>query len=154
MRAPGVAPIVLSVLLVSGCTGDPEETGTPGPVCEGEYDTYEPGMQVRTTQGNFYVEIVSATPDPPDEGDNDWVVKVLSESGTPVEGGTVTVTPWMPAHGHGISPPNYSGQAAPGDGEYSIPTFDLIMPGVWEFQFLVTESMMNDTVELSFCIEG
>ncbi|MCB9673933.1 MAG: FixH family protein [Alphaproteobacteria bacterium] len=148
------AALLSSFLLAAACTGPSEETGTPQADCEGDYDVYEPGMEIRTTQGNFYLELVSATPDPPDEGVNDWLVKVTTESGSPVNGGTVTITPWMPAHGHGISPPDYSGTPTAGDGEYAIPAFDLIMPGVWEFQTLITESMMNDTVTFSFCIEG
>ncbi len=145
-------PTMSALVFVGGCD-DAEPTGTPQVECEGDYEVFEPGMEFRTEQGNFYIELVQADPDPPDEGDNDWVVRLTTESGSPVSGGTVVLEPWMPAHGHGISPPTYSGVEGT-DGEYTIPTFDLIMPGVWEFELLVTESMMNDTARVSFCIQG
>lgn len=144
-----LAPLFAVCLLACG---EPEDT-TPEVQCEGDYDVFEPGFEVRSDQGNFYLQILEATPNPPDEGDNEWVVSLVSQSRTPVNGGVVVIEPWMPLHGHGISPPNYVGQAS-GDGEYTIPSFDLIMPGVWEFEALMTESMMNDTVTFSFCVEG
>lgn len=134
------------------CSGEPEDT-TASVECEGEYSVFEPGMEMRSDQGNFYLTLLSADPDPPDEGDNDWIVRLETESRSTVNGGVVVVEPWMPLHGHGVNPPNYPGRET-GNGEYTIPTFDLIMPGVWEFQFLMTESMMNDTATVSFCVEG
>lgn len=139
-------------VLLGACTGESEDS-EPAPVCEGDYSVFEPGMEVRTLQGNFYIELTEASPAPPDEGLNDWRVTVTGQSGTPANGGSVSVTPFMPAHGHGLNPARY-GSTNEADGVWHIDPFDLIMPGVWEFEFLVTESMMNDTVTIAFCIEG
>lgn len=146
-------PACVTLCVLAACTG-PTTDSTPAPACEGTYEAFEPGMSFRTTQGNFYIELTEATPDPPDEGVNDWVVTLTTESGSTVNGGVVSLTPYMPAHDHGLNPEHYRGVNTEGDGEYVIPTFDLIMPGVWEFRFLVTESMMNDTASISFCVEG
>ncbi len=142
------------ILTTVACTEDPV-TADLSTECSGDFEVYEPGMTFRSDQGNFDLTVLSATPDPPDEGDNDWVVRLDTVSGTPVSGGVLVLTPYMPAHDHGISPPDYTGQQTTGDaGEYTIPTFDLIMPGVWEFRVLATEGMQNDTLAFSFCVEG
>lgn len=141
---------LIGVVALVGCQGE----GGPAPACEGEFEVYEPGMRFRTTQGNFWIEIREADPAPPDVGVNDWVVHLSSQSGTGVNGGTVSLTPWMEAHGHGLNPANYRGATTGSDGEYALDPFDLIMPGIWDFRFLVTEAMMNDTASVSLCIEG
>jgi hypothetical protein len=128
---------------------DPELTTQ----CDGDYLLYEPGLVVPTDEGSFDLTFVAATPEPPDEGDNDWVLQVSDAAGDPVEA-DVVVTPWMPAHGHGVSPPDYFSRSTGVDGEVAIDTFDLIMPGTWEFRILVTAAGTDDTAAPSFCIEG
>ncbi|MHB1846121.1 MAG: FixH family protein [Deltaproteobacteria bacterium] len=57
---------------------------------------------------------------------------VTDPSGKPVDGLTVTVTPWMPAMGHGGSvQPTITPQ---GNGVYQIVDIDLYMPGAWQLQ--------------------
>lgn len=137
------------LLLGSACTSDP---ATEPQVCEGAFDPYIPGMTVESSNGTFTIELVSADPDPPDEGDNSWVLRVTDANG-PVGGASVSVEPWMPAHGHGINPSTYLG--APGaDGVYTLDPFNLIMPGVWEFNILVSEGMDAETAVFTFCAEG
>lgn len=141
-----------SLLLLSACAGGSTPTMDMGG-CEGEFSDFQPGITASTDRGSFEVSLVEATPDPPDVGLNDWVLYVENGSG-PVLGASVIVEPWMPAHGHGVSPPTYIGQAGEAPGEYIVPAFDLVMPGVWEFKVNVNQNMVSDNATFTFCAEG
>lgn len=105
------------------------------------------------TTGGLFVSISTALPTPPDVGDNAWTISVRTESG-PVEGLSLKVTPWMPLHGHGLVPPDY-GASDLGGGLYQVDSFDLIMPGLWEFTVdCAGDSEQPDTTVLSLCAEG
>ena len=150
MRSVGKALFLISTVGIAACSGSEPELTTQ---CDGDYLTYEPELVVPTDEGRFDLLFVAATPDPPDEGNNDWVLQITDQAGTPVDA-EVIVTPWMPAHGHGVSPPDYVSQATDTMGEVEIPAFDLIMPGTWEFRISVTADGATDTAAPSFCIEG
>lgn len=144
---------LVTVVGFSVACSDAPTPALPSTGCEGEYSTYEPGMSVETDRSSYTVSLVSALPDPPDEGVNDWVLAIEDGSG-PIQGASVIVEPWMPAHGHGVSPPTYIGAAGENPGEYVIPPFDLIMPGVWEFRINVNKNMVSDNAAFTFCAEG
>ncbi|MCA9567760.1 MAG: FixH family protein, partial [Myxococcales bacterium] len=114
---------------------------------------FSPGITAETDRGSFTLELVSATPDPPDVGDNDWVI-AISDGSQMLQGASVILEPWMPAHGHGLNPPTYIATPGSSPGEYVIPTFDLIMPGVWEFRINVNRVMVSDNAVFTFCAEG
>lgn len=97
--------------------------------------------------------VATADPDPPDVGDNAWTLAVTDADG-PLDGLAPRVTPWMPEHGHGLVPPDCAG-ADQGDGSYVVETFDLIMPGLWEFTVdLAADGVAPDTALFRFCAEG
>lgn len=69
-------------------------------------------------------------PDPPRVGPNALHIQVLDAAGDPVEGATLTVEPFMPAHGHGSSEdPVVTEQ---GGGHYRADPITFTMPGQWE----------------------
>ncbi|MCA9490514.1 MAG: FixH family protein [Myxococcales bacterium] len=135
---------------IAACSGgsDVVLTGDTDDDCAGA-DTFVAGIEVESSGGEL-VSIVSAEPTPPDVGDNTWTVAVADASGAPMAGLAPVVRPWMPMHGHGLAPPEYVGidQA---DGTYVVPTFDLIMPGLWEFTVDLGD---GDQAMFSFCAEG
>ncbi|MCB9686198.1 MAG: FixH family protein [Alphaproteobacteria bacterium] len=128
--------------------GDVVLTGDSDDDCAGA-ETYVAGIEATTSSGAV-VSIVSAEPTPPDVGDNTWIVSVADATGAPVVGLSPVVTPWMPMHGHGLAPPDYGG-IDQGDGTYVVPTFDLIMPGLWEFTI---DLGADDEAMFAFCAEG
>ncbi len=78
---------------------------------------------------------VHATPDPTEviareDVTYDFHVHT-SDDHEVVEGATLTVTPWMPAHGHGIDDEVVVVEL--GEGHYEA-TFQFSMPGEWELQ--------------------
>lgn len=119
--------------------------------CAGAAD-YTPGMSAMTDVGSHEVRLVDVTPEPPDVEENTWTIEVLDDQGTPVSGLSVRVRPWMPLHGHGISPRYYAG-ADQGDGTYTIDTFRLTMPGTWEF-FVDVAGDDSEIATFALCAQG
>lgn len=133
------------VELDGGPTTEPAECAGAGP--------FTAGMTAGSTLGNT-VAIVEAAPTPPDVGDNTWVLEVRDSSGSPLPGLVVDVEPWMPLHGHGLTPAHYAA-ADLGDGRYEVDVFDLIMPGTWEFTVdLAAGGGDEDTALFALCAEG
>jgi hypothetical protein len=148
---------VVMALLV-GCTGeeigldDTDGGDTRTTDCTGA-EPYVAGIS-STAPSGMVVEIVDADPTPPDVGDNTWTLSVTDGGGAAVPGLTPRVVPWMPLHGHGLVPARYDA-VDQGDGTYMVDTFDLIMPGLWEFTVnLGAGTETPDEVVFSFCAEG
>lgn len=143
---------VLSLMLWS-CSGDAVGLdSTPGSYvvtadCTGAQDFIE-GMEVTSTLGHT-VALASASPAPPDVGDNTWSLQISTTDG-PAVGLEVRVRPWMPLHGHGLSPATYAGTEA-ADGVYDVEVFDVIMPGLWEFKVELGE---GDEAVFPLCAAG
>jgi hypothetical protein len=97
------------------------------------------GMQAKSTSGKLVVDLVNASPSPPqsgtgDAGINTWTLKITVDGQTPKD--AVTVTTLMPDHGHG-SPMKPVLTANP-DGTSTLSDLFLFMGGVWQITF--TES--------------
>jgi hypothetical protein len=97
--------------------------------------------------------LVSATPAPPALNNNSWVVKVVDASGNPVPGVSfVSITPFMPDHGHGTSA---TPQAMPnGDGTFTVAPLYLFMAGLWQITIVAEAGTQKDSVVYSFCVAG
>lgn len=141
---------LLLALSIAACDSPPTPL-VPSTGCETAFDAFENGFSTTSTSGRFTVAVTAA--EEPDVGPNDWVL-TITDGSMPVPAASVIVEPWMPAHGHGITPPTYIGAAGDGGGVYEIPTFDLIMPGVWEFRISISEGMVSDSAVFTFCAEG
>jgi hypothetical protein len=75
---------------------------------------------------------VRTSPQPPSRGTNDVQLTLTRASdGTPVDGVSLDVQPWMPAMGHGSSIPTVTAQ---GGGVYLVTEVYFYMPGVWELR--------------------
>lgn len=153
MRA--LVPVVLSFALVPwlACApGDAE--GDAGDAGGDGFDVFEPGMWKEGDTWRF--TLVAADPSPPDPvNDNTWTVKVSDASNAPVSDLTVWLTPFMPDHDHGTSPPDFAGAPTENDGEYLIGPFALPMPGAWEFTLSAEDGEgSSDEVVFLFHIEG
>lgn len=128
--------------------GDHHNHGNDGDV---DVDAYTAGM-TKTSSGGLKVSL-TAEPGPPDVGDNTWTLRVVDADDAPVDGATVTLTPFMPAHGHGTNPADYSGTFTE-DGTYVVGPFDLFMPGAWETTVSVDAGDGAETVKFAFALEG
>jgi hypothetical protein len=137
--------------------------------------TFAAGMKVPGATGTFQFEIVQVNIEnaqgqqvaaPPALGINQWIVKVLDKSGTPVAGLSfpplttnpwpaswpVGVLPYMPHHGHPSSLwPAIMGSS---DGTYTIDNVDLYMPGLWQVTINAKSPTVTDSGVFGFCIQG
>jgi hypothetical protein len=69
--------------------------------------------------------------------------------GSPRDGLTVSVVPWMPAMGHGTAP---STVTAEGGGRYRLDDVYLFMPGSWELEIGIA-GPVTDHANASFQIQ-
>lgn len=117
-----------------------------------DVDVYADGLMKMGHNENFHVMLMGADPAPPDVGDNVWTIRVMDTDDNPVDGAKVTVTPFMPAHGHGTSPADFTGTFTE-NGTYEVGPMDLFMPGKWETTVKV-EGESEDMVTFTFMLEG
>ena len=120
--------------------------------CGAGADTYAAGMS-KTGPAGLTVAIVSATPGPPEKGNNAWVFEVKDASGALATGAAIKVSPYMVQHQHGTVPPDYEATTG-SDGRASIGPVDIFMPGLWELRIHVTAGTTEDDVVFAFCIAG
>jgi hypothetical protein len=117
-------------------------------------DTFTVGLEKAGVGGMLDFKLMSIDPSPPMRNNNSWIVQVDSMSagvvGNPLDGATVSATPFMPAHQHG-SPITAVVTATGNPGEYSVSPVNMWMPGVWETTISVS-SPTPDRAVYRFCI--
>jgi len=118
-------------------------------------DDFVVGLQKSGQNGAINFTLMTATPAPPLRGDNTWVVQLNSMSGgvvgAPITGAAMTVTPYMPDHGH-PSGKTVLIEAMPEAGQYQLAPINFHMPSLWETTLDVTSPGGNDNVVFRFCI--
>ncbi len=90
------------------------------------------------TAGPYTVRWIDGEPAPPNFGDNRWVVELTDSTG-PVLGAQLSVSSWMPEHGHPSVKQTLVTEL--GEGRYELNPIYLQMPGIWE----VTLSIASET---------
>jgi hypothetical protein len=152
--------LALPGLLLAACVQTSGGGGGAGTTSEALCDSdsramaYAAGLSATSSDGTLKVSIAGAQPAPPEKGINTWTVQLTDGSGNPVSEAAVSVTPWMPDHGHGSSivPQVMPTKSA---GTYQVTLLDLFMPGIWQVTFDVTSpSSQDEKVTFSFCIDG
>jgi len=119
-------------------------------------DMYVAGLERAGKAGLLDVKLMTANPAPPGFNDNTWVIQVNSMAagvvGSPVDGATIAVTPFMPDHQHGTAI-KAKVQALSG-GQYQLSPINLWMPGYWETTIDVQAGAVHDSVVYKFCIQA
>jgi hypothetical protein len=126
-----------------------------GSVCDTDprAAVYAVGLSAKSADGAVHATFVDAMPAPPSKGENAWTIKLTDAMGSPINGATVTVKPFMPDHGHGSSvlplvQPDTSGT-------YLITQLDFFMPGIWQITLAVAQGGgQPDNVVFTFCVDG
>jgi hypothetical protein len=96
---------------------------------------------------------VRASPSPLVRGVCAFELSIDDAHGTPVDGLTLTVTPWMSGHGHGTSvTPNVTPQGA---GKYLVENVSLYMPGTWTLRTTIAGAPLanEDTAEIAVDVQ-
>ena len=130
-------------------SGDTGQDSGPTVTCDKDsrVDTYVANLEKKSANGALTATLMASDPAPPIRGTNTWTLKLVDAGGKPVTTG-VTITPFMPDHGHGTSvQPTLTPQP---DGTWKIENLYFFMPGVWR----ITITSGADSVEYFFCIAG
>ncbi|MCY1033072.1 FixH family protein [Corallococcus sp. BB11-1] len=101
---------------------------------------------VTSASGRLRVELRSASV-PLRRGVQVFQVRISdAASGRPVPGVILTVQPWMPSMGHGISETPRITEREPG--VFEVSELDLFMPGAWEMRFTL-KGTVEDTATVA-----
>jgi YtkA-like len=150
----------LSFAFAVGCASNDtsgDDDGSDAPDCSTVTgtDTFTVGLEKMGAAGNADFKLMSIAPAPVIRGDNTWVVQINSMAnnvvGSPMDGATVTGTPYMPAHQHG-SPIIAAVTPTGNPGEYSIAPINMWMPGIWQTTVAVTSGSTSDRAVFAFCV--
>ena len=94
-----------------------------------------------TSDSGALVFALRTSPQPPSLGTNAIQLSITKASdGSPVDGLTLDVEPWMPSMGHGTSTPTVTAQ---GGGVYLVTEVYLYMQGVWALRTTVSGAMSD-----------
>ncbi len=155
LRRALIAPLALC--LVTACSDDSSSGGSGGSAgggndpCGGAGETFTAGIEKPGAQGRLSFELMDSNPAPPQVGDNRWTLSITDAAGTAVEGSTVNVSPWMPAHKH--PSPKQPAVTDEGGGSYVAEPVNFNMPGVWEITIDATPATGDaDSAMFAFCI--
>jgi hypothetical protein len=95
----------------------------------------DPYTTTTSDSGGLVVDL-RTSPQPPSRGTNEVELTITRASdGTPVDGLSLDVVPWMPAMEHGTSSPTVT---AEGGGVYLVTEVYLYMPGVWDLRTAIS----------------
>jgi len=143
-RSPAASVAVIGALLAFGLVGCGGGDGGPaGPV---EFPS-EALVSLPSDAGHFVIT-VRTSPQPPVRGVDAVQLQIADDAGSPVDGLSIDMVPWMPAHGHGTSTkPQVEPQ---GGGVYQTTNVNLYMPGLWELRSTLQFAEGADTVAPAF----
>jgi YtkA-like len=155
--------LVLSMTLVGaafvgGCSGDDDggSSGGSAPAtgcaADTRKDIYTAGLSKQA--GSLVVKLIESKPGPPIKGTNALTLEVLDAAGAPLDGASVTVTPWMPDHAHGSAAKIVVTPL--GGGRYQVDNVYLAMAGLWQIKIGVQPpggGALQETM-FQFCLDG
>lgn len=153
-RIVGVLAGLGALALASACDSEDggDDAGTKASRCaeETRADDFRIGL---AHQGErLVVEIADAEPSMPIRSDNTWTFEVSDTAGTPMEGMSVSVVPFMPDHSHGT--PVQAEVTELGEGTYVADPVNLYMAGLWEVTMTITDDEgVADEVVFRVCVE-
>ena len=124
-------PILLAFALALASCDAGRRSETPSASPADAEVAEDPG---RTTDAGLYrVELSPETSPAPLNRIHNWVVRVRTPEGTPVDPKRIAIGGGMPQHGHGfVTEPRVT--SALGDGAYRIEGVKFHMPGEWTFR--------------------
>jgi hypothetical protein len=145
--------------MTTGCSSDDtssssSSSGTPpatGCAADTRKDIFAKGLS--KPAGDLSIKLADAQPGPPAKGMNTLMIEIVDAAGKPVDGATITVTPFMPDHGHGSAVKPVVTPSS--GGKYEVSKVYLAMAGLWKLT--VTVQMpggpINETA-FQFCLDG
>ena len=145
-------------LVLAACSGGGGD-GDDMPIdcaLETRDDEFAIGLEKISPNGTHF-RLMQAEPAPPERFENRWTIQVTDAGGAPLAGRTITVTPWMPDHGHGTGVVTVVTESATTPGEYVADPVFLAMPTLHEVFVDISPAQTPpdpDQVVFRFCIPG
>jgi hypothetical protein len=156
LSAPALSLGAAALAGAACSSGDSSSSSSSGAgtscAADGRKDIYTAGLT--KPAGTLQVKLVDAQPGPPIKGTNTLMLEIVDPAGNPVDGATVTVTPFMPDHGHGSAVTPIV--TAAGSGKYEVTKVYLAMAGLWKITVSVQMPSGGGIQEAAFqfCLEG
>jgi hypothetical protein len=125
--------LFLFVVGSAGCSSAPRDRST----------TFQTTPYLIATSSSGALSVgVSTSPQPPERGTIAVELTFMNVAGgAPVDGLTLQIRPWMPAHGHGTAVVPVV--TAKGQGQYIVDNVNLFMAGHWELQTTLSGSAVD-----------
>jgi hypothetical protein len=131
-----------TALLVQACGGQPQELQAAPLIFSGA-----PTEMVTSGSGQLTINIRWSW-SPPVVGYDASEMTITDGTGAPVTGLTLTIVPWMPAHGHGASVAPTVNETVPGvSGVYQASPLDFYMSGTWQLLTTITWPPESGTID-------
>jgi hypothetical protein len=138
----GIALLVAllgAALVIGGCSGE----GTTPEAAVLEFPG-APALTVPSASGQLTVA-VWWSPAQPTVGYDAAQLAITDAAGAPVSGLTLTIVPWMVAHGHGASVEPAVSETMPG--VYVATPVDFYMAGNWELMTAIAGGAIDDSAQ-------
>jgi hypothetical protein len=147
-RALSICIATAALWACSESDGDDGSGGTGG---ASSCESFTAGLTQLGDEGAVSIVLESSEPAPPARGNNDWTIQLLDTASVPISDATVSITPFMPKHGHGSSVPAVITPL--GDGRYELNPVNFPMSGVWEVTVDVAlAGGGTDKTMFTFCV--
>ena len=121
-----------AAIFAAGCGGQAATPASPALVFPGA-----PALTMASASGRLSIDLWWS-PAQPTVGYDATQLEITDATGAPVTGLTLTIVPWMPAHGHGASVEPTVTETAPG--VYVATPLDFFMAGNWELMTAIVRT--------------
>jgi hypothetical protein len=151
----GAALFAALALGFSGCSSDDSPNPSPQPGdCGGRAEPVTAGMSKLSDQG-YSFELEKLEPSVPVQSDstpgNHWTVVITDPDGAKVTGASLSITSYMPDHGH-PGPP--AAAVETGDGSYDVADLVFPMPTLYTVTLVLTlADGQKQTATLTLCLD-
>jgi hypothetical protein len=121
--------------------------------CQGRGFRAPVGESVLSLDGAIRFEVLEATPTTPSVGANSWLVEldIDSEDAVTLTEEDITVTPFMPDHGHGSPSAVLVHEVE--EGGLRLEPITLFMPGLWNVTLNIQGQGLDDVITIPVCVE-
>ncbi len=141
----------MAAMLVAACSSSDASNGE-STGCSGTPTFPTTALSTTKSEGGKLQIAIRGAPYQPLVAGLDCLQLVVTDSstGAPVDGLSVTMTPWMPAMGHGADTTPVV--TALGQGRYVLTDVSLFMPGEWQLRTQFS-GPVEDSVEPTFSVD-
>lgn len=146
--------VIVGLVLCVGCSDGGHDDDVVDCAKETRKDDFVVGLEKVGTSNKLDFKLLASDHFPQEPGDNEWTLLISTMVGGtvagPLTGGTLSVSPFMPDHGH-LAPKPVVVTPLADPGQYKLSEINTWMPGLWETTIQVTGAD-GDKVVFKTCI--